>query len=62
MQFTLAGIDQQTGMLLSGHKTAHVYKRYNIPTVEILRRAAEKLEKASVQNPTGTGTGTGTSL
>jgi hypothetical protein len=50
--------DQQTGMLLSGHKTASVYRRYKIPTEEVLRSAAEMLEKPSVQNPTVTKTGT----
>jgi integrase len=58
MTFSQKGIDQQTGMLLSGHKTASVYRRYNIPTEEVLRSAAEKLEKPSVQNPTDTKTDT----
>jgi integrase len=52
MTFSQKGIDQQTGMLLSGHKTANVYTRYNIPTVDVLREAARKLDS------TGTISGT----
>jgi integrase len=60
MQFAQAGIDQQTGMLLSGHKTASVYRRYNIPTQEVLRNAAAKLEAVAGTGSTSTGTATGT--
>ena len=58
MNFSQKGIDQQTGMLLSGHKTASVYRRYNIPTEEVLRKAAEKLEGDSYSTSMGTVSGT----
>lgn len=58
MNFTQTGIDQQTGMLLSGHKTANVYRRYSIPTVDILRDAAKKLDAAEGLRVTGTISGT----
>lgn len=58
MNFYQNGIDQQTGMLLSGHKTANVYRRYNIPIIDTLREAAKKLDAASGLNVTGTISGT----
>jgi integrase len=43
--FTKAGIDESTGMSISGHRTNSVYKRYNIIDENIQRQALEKSQE-----------------
>ena len=40
-----AGVDQTTGMLISGHKTPAVYRRYDIVNEADIRSAGEKLAR-----------------
>lgn len=43
--FTKAGIDESTGMSISGHRTNAVYKRYNIIDEDLQRRSLERVEE-----------------
>lgn len=40
------GVSQIVGMMISGHKTASVYKRYRIVPEKDIREALEKVEQA----------------
>lgn len=39
------GIPEKVGMLISGHKTDSVYRRYNIVDMEVLKTATTKIEE-----------------
>ncbi|MGB8115923.1 MAG: tyrosine-type recombinase/integrase, partial [Candidatus Sulfotelmatobacter sp.] len=39
------GIPEKVGMLISGHKTDSVYRRYNIVDMEVLKTATNKIEE-----------------
>jgi integrase len=39
------GIPEKVGMLISGHKTDSVYRRYNIVDMEVLKSATRKIEQ-----------------
>ena len=39
------GIPEKVGMLISGHRTDSVYRRYNIVDMEVLKSATAKIEK-----------------
>ena len=39
------GIPEKVGMLISGHKTDSVYRRYNIIDMEVVRMATAKIEE-----------------
>jgi hypothetical protein len=39
------GIPEKVGMLISGHKTDSVYRRYNIVDIEVLKTATAKIEE-----------------
>jgi hypothetical protein len=39
------GIPENVGMLISGHKTDSVYRRYNIIDMEVLKEATAKIEE-----------------
>ena len=39
------GIPEKVGMLISGHKTDSVYRRYNIIDMEVVRTATTKIEE-----------------
>ena len=39
------GIPEKIGMLISGHKTDSVYRRYNIVDMEVLKSATKKIEQ-----------------
>jgi integrase len=39
------GIPEKVGMLISGHKTDSVYRRYNIVDMEVLKNATTKIEE-----------------
>jgi hypothetical protein len=39
------GIPENVGMLISGHKTDSVYRRYNIIDMEVLKEATVKIEE-----------------
>jgi integrase len=39
------GIPEKVGMLISGHKTDSVYRRYNIVDMEVLKSATSKIEQ-----------------
>jgi len=41
-----AGVDQATAMKITGHKTVHVFQRYNIVSTEQLHDAMAKVRKA----------------
>jgi hypothetical protein len=43
--FTKAGIDESTGMSISGHRTNSVYKRYNIIDEDMQRKALERVHE-----------------
>jgi integrase len=48
--FVRAGISEHTAMALSGHKTASVFRRYDIISDEDLDAAAESLDSAYVDS------------
>src|ERR1022692_1595868 len=39
------GVPEKVGMLISGHKTDSVYRRYNIVDMEVLKTATAKIEE-----------------
>jgi hypothetical protein len=39
------GVPEKVGMLISGHKTDSVYRRYNIVDMEVLKTATTKIEE-----------------
>ena len=39
------GIPEKVGMLISGHKTDSVYRRYNIIDMEVMKTATAKIEE-----------------
>jgi hypothetical protein len=39
------GIPENVGMLISGHKTNSVYRRYNIIDMEVIKEATTKIEE-----------------
>jgi integrase len=39
------GIPENVGMLISGHRTPSVYRRYNIIDMEVLKEATAKIEE-----------------
>jgi len=39
------GISENVGMLISGHKTNSVYRRYNIIDLEVVKEATAKIEE-----------------
>jgi integrase len=39
------GIPEKVGMLISGHKTDSVYRRYNIIDMEVVKTATAKIEE-----------------
>ena len=39
------GIPEKVGMLISGHKTDSVYRRYNIIEMEVMKAATAKIEE-----------------
>ena len=39
------GIPEKVGMLISGHKTDSVYRRYNIIDMEVVKTATTKIEE-----------------
>jgi integrase len=39
------GIPEKVGMLISGHKTDSVYRRYNIIDMEVVKTATSKIEE-----------------
>jgi hypothetical protein len=39
------GVPEKVGMLISGHKTDSVYRRYNIVDMEVLKAATTKIEE-----------------
>ena len=39
------GIPEKVGMLISGHRTDSVYRRYNIIDMEVIREATAKIEE-----------------
>ena len=39
------GIPEKVGMLINGHKTDSVYRRYNIVDMEVLKTATTKIEE-----------------
>jgi len=44
--FDRNGVSQIVGMMISGHKTASVYKRYRIVPENDIREALQKVEQA----------------
>jgi integrase len=44
--FDKSGVTQTVGMMISGHKTASVYKRYRIVPENDIREALEKVQQA----------------
>jgi hypothetical protein len=48
--FDHAGVSQPVGMLISGHKTADVYRRYRITPERDIRAALERTQEAMAQN------------
>lgn len=49
-----AGVSQQVAMMISGHKTANVFKRYNITTNTDLKEASLKVESYLLTKRSGT--------
>jgi uncharacterized protein (UPF0297 family) len=47
--FDKNGVSQIVGMMISGHKTASVYKRYRIVPENDIRDALQKVEQAIEQ-------------
>jgi integrase len=45
--FTENGISEQMGMMLAGHRTPSIYRRYNIITQDDLKKAVKNLESDS---------------
>jgi hypothetical protein len=39
------GIPENVGMLISGHRTNSVYRRYNIIDMEVIKEATAKIEE-----------------
>jgi len=39
------GIPENVGMLISGHRTDSVYRRYNIIDMEVIKEATAKIEE-----------------
>ena len=39
------GIPEKAGMLISGHKTDSVYRRYNIIDMEVVKTATTKIDE-----------------
>jgi integrase len=39
------GIPEKVGMLISGHRTNSVYRRYNIIDMEVVKEATAKIEE-----------------
>lgn len=48
--FDRAGVSQPVGMMISGHKTASIYRRYRITPEQDIREALERTEAAISQN------------
>ncbi len=48
--FDNAGVTQPVGMLISGHKTADIYRRYRITALGDIQRALERTQAATAQN------------
>jgi integrase len=58
------GIPEKVGMLISGHKTDSVYRRYNIIDMEVMKTATAKIEEhqrevVKAQNTATVGTKSG---
>ena len=51
--FVRQGISEHVAMALSGHKTASVFRRYDIVSSSDLEAAAQKLDAPAVPNKTG---------
>ena len=45
-----AGVSQPVRMMISGHKTASIYRRYRITPEQDIREALERTEAAISQN------------
>jgi len=39
------GIPENVGMLISGHRTSSVYRRYNIVDLDVIKEATAKIEE-----------------
>jgi hypothetical protein len=48
--FDRAGVSQPVGMMISGHKTASIYRRYRITPEQDIREALERTQAAMAQN------------
>lgn len=48
--FDRAGVSQPVGMMISGHKTASIYRRYRITPERDIREALERTQAANAQN------------
>jgi len=47
--FDRAGVSQPVGMMISGHKTASIYRRYRITPEQDIREALERTQAANAQ-------------
>ncbi len=48
--FDRAGVSQSVGMMISGHKTASIYRRYRITPEQDIREALECTQAAIAQS------------